>query len=183
MSRQVFAAQEVTTFSRGLVTGWGGSMPLCFKRKFSVMRLKVPCVLCGTTKLLWPTKSQTAEGMAFGPVDNLAISTLPYRRRHSSFTSSHRDTGVQDDPEGISPYIHVDRLLTAATATCCDKTSAWLDRNGLRRFVLQRFRKRLYHLRKRVLDRSSRSDKWYDGKFGIESVIAQQHIQACWQKS
>lgn len=67
MSRQVFAAQEVTTFSRGLVTGWGGSVPLCFKIKLSVMRLKVPCVLCVTTKLFRPTKSQTAEGMAFGP--------------------------------------------------------------------------------------------------------------------
>lgn len=45
----------------------GGSVPLCFKIKLSVMRLKGPCVLCVTTKLLRPTKSQTAEGMAFGP--------------------------------------------------------------------------------------------------------------------
>lgn len=68
MSRQVFAAQEVTTFSRGLVRGWGGSMPLCFKRKVSVMRLKVACVLWDTTKFLRPTESQKAEGTELEPV-------------------------------------------------------------------------------------------------------------------
>lgn len=95
-------------------------MRLCFKRKVSVMRLKVACALCITTKLLRSTKPHIAEGMAPGPVkvDTLAISTLPYRRRHRPFASSHRDTEVQADPEGILPYIHVDRLLTAATATC-----------------------------------------------------------------
>lgn len=84
------------------------------------MRLKLACILCVPTKVIRPTKSQIAEDMALGPVkvDTLAIRTLPYRRRHSLFASSHRDTGVQADPEGILPYVHVDRLLTAATATC-----------------------------------------------------------------
>lgn len=52
MSRQVSAAQEVTTFSRGLVTGCGGSVPLCLKTTVSIAPLKVAPQISSTDKIL-----------------------------------------------------------------------------------------------------------------------------------
>lgn len=88
MSRQVFAAQEVTTLSRGLATGLRGlyaSTPLrlfVWKRKLSVMWLKVACVFVAPQNFFDRPNLRKQKVRYWNSADTLEISTIPYRLRH-----------------------------------------------------------------------------------------------------